>query len=62
MLEINCKIMTSKNIGELTLESRPVLTNKEIAKYNWLEHTFYLKKGFNLERKLAGKVPLDTEL
>ncbi|WP_045577110.1 hypothetical protein [Desulfosporosinus sp. I2] len=48
----------SKNLDELPLENLPVLTDKEIRIYNWKEHTFSLKEGFSLERKLEGKVPL----
>ncbi|QTL96658.1 hypothetical protein GM661_01050 [Iocasia frigidifontis] len=49
----------SMNIDELPLETLPVLTDNEIEKYNWGEHTFYIKNGFNIEGKLEGKVPLN---
>jgi len=48
----------SKNLDDLALEDIPVLTDEEISIYNWKEHVFTLKEGFNLEEKLEGKVPI----
>lgn len=48
----------SKNLAELSLEPVPLLTDKEIERYDWKEHTFYLKEGVSLEQKLEGQVPL----
>lgn len=55
---LSAKEAMSKKIDDLQLETLPVLTEKEIEKYNWKEHTFYVKDGFSLEQKLEGKVPV----
>ena len=47
-----------KNLNDLPLEEKPMLTDKEITKYNWKEHTFTLQESFSLEEKLEGKVSL----
>lgn len=47
-----------KNLADLLLESTPLLTDREIKTYEWNEHVFTLKDGFNLEEKLEGKVSL----
>lgn len=57
--DLSTKETMSKNIDKLPLESVPVLTDKEIERYNWKEQTFYIKDGYSLEQKLEGKVPLD---
>lgn len=57
--DLSTKEAMSRKIDDLTLETVPVLTDNEIETYNWEEHTFYTKDGFNLEQKLEGKVPLD---
>lgn len=56
--KLTAKEAMDKNLSDLTLESEPVLTDKEIKIYNWEEHTFTLDKDFSLEEKLDGKVPL----
>ncbi|MTI58376.1 MAG: hypothetical protein FH762_00015 [Firmicutes bacterium] len=57
--DLSTKEAMERNIDELLLESFPVLTDKEVERYNWEKQTFYIKDGISLEQKLEGKVPLD---
>jgi hypothetical protein len=54
---LSTKEAMSKKINDLPLEAEPILTDKEIKKYNWKEHTFKIKDDFSLEQKLQGEVP-----
>jgi len=47
----------SKKLNDLPLETIPVLTDKEIRSYNWIEHEFIMKENISLEEELEGKVP-----
>lgn len=57
--DLSTKEAMSKKIDDLPLETVPILTDKEIDRYNWKDHTIYFKDGFSLEQELEGKVPLD---
>lgn len=57
--DLSTKEAMSKNIDKLSLETVPVLTNKEIERYDWKKHTIYTNDVFSLEQKLEGKIPLD---
>lgn len=57
--DLSTKEAMSEKIDDISLETVPILTDKEVEKYDWKDHTFYIKDGFSLEEKLEGKVPLD---
>lgn len=57
--DLSIKEAMEKNIDELLLETTPILTDKEIERYNWEKQTFYIKDGISLEQKLEGKVPVE---
>ncbi|MCR2805801.1 hypothetical protein [Paenibacillus soyae] len=45
-------------LSDLPLEEMPILTHKDIERYDWQKHEFSLKAGISLEEKLEGKVPM----
>jgi hypothetical protein len=47
----------SKKLNDLSLETMPVLTDKEMKSYNWTNHEFIMREGISLEERLEGKVP-----